>query len=471
MEIAKQNPRGLTAIREWQENLASRGSAHPGQQRAFLLQAMQNILRRGFFESNAKIYQRFTAQALNNLYSFARDSAVVTGAGCVLDYLSTLFALQSLGSIRYGPYRRSSEAFDDPALIDRDPLCSFFAVQSGQYPWDPDPREGFWQVHTSHASTALFSCLLRYRVPEPILGWMRQKSSEYEAEIRSGYAASPGVSVEHYSGGAEWLLSAGGRYAPPPGPNFPTLRNWSRRGPWVYDVIARPASLFFFPPGKNLAVERDIIHTRTGWDGDQLALRGNFLYAHAPVISGETDSWPFQLPPGECPDSSVTETPEFLFRFCTPSGKGVHLVFSKVRAQPWKWPWQQSFVRGGLEVVPNEMAPDLKGLRERITQNNGEGRKGNSIPYTTVDGKRLWLNTGYAPGKSGILRPTEEHWKGLLRAWQQRDAREIAFVDGRGALRFRNPITGETVRGDFREWWRPLRWIDSVSDRQLGSGK
>ena len=57
--------------------------------------------------------------------------AATAGAGCLLDYLSTLFAFQSYGSLRYGPYRRSSEAYQDTSLIGRDAACSFFASKAG----------------------------------------------------------------------------------------------------------------------------------------------------------------------------------------------------------------------------------------------------------------------------------------------------------------------------------------------------
>ena len=76
--------------------------------------------------------------------------------------------------------------------MNRDAACSFFAIQSGVLPWSPDPGHGLWSRNTAHASLALYSAVLKYRVPAPILHYMRERPAEYRAEIRSAYADGRG---------------------------------------------------------------------------------------------------------------------------------------------------------------------------------------------------------------------------------------------------------------------------------------
>jgi hypothetical protein len=481
-ELLVRNPRNLPDIAALRDSLLRAGvelEPERGGQRGFLLRRMQAVLRHGFFEFNARVYQRFTAQALNNLHSFARDSVVALGAACALDYLSTVFALQSLASIRYGPYRRSSEAYLDQRLAARDPLCSFFAVQTGIYPWNPDPSHGFWSRNTSHASTALFSVLLKYRVPEPVRAWMRGHAAEYEVRIRSGAetrSAEAPVS-ERYAGGPGWLLSAGGRYQSHGGPNFPTLSHWPGRSPWVYDVIARPANLILYPsPRGRLREEKDIIRTRTGWDGDQLALQGRFLYAHAPALSYRGEEWPFAVPNGICPDTAEYESPHFRFRFCDLSAShGIFLVFSKLRTRRGDWLWKrQRHVRGGLEVVPASEAATFRRLIEvTLARHAGTAPGGIRPPvYTDWSGTRLLLNPRYQPGAKGVLRAVEPESRrtppGESMLWKDPALLSARLLDPRsgglaqvrdGRLRFRDPVTGGELECDFREWWRPRRHL------------
>jgi hypothetical protein len=483
--LLNNNPRNLSAIDALRDSLTRAGmvlNVSRGGQRAFLLKRLQTVMVKDFFEFNAKIYQRFTVQALDNLYSFAADSSVAVGAGCVLDFLSTSFALQTLASIRYGPYRRSAETFEDKTLVDRDPLCSFFAAQTGVYPWDSDPQRGFWQRNVSHASTALYSLLLRYRVPDPLLRWMRDRPDAYEAEIRSGYSASPESTevTQRYAGGPHYLLSAGGRHENAPGANFPIALPWPTHRPWVYDVIARPSSLLLYPSTGRMNSEEDIIHARTGWDGDQLALHRRFLYAYAPAESYAGQEWPFAIPSGECSDTTEYRTPAFLFRFCAASSQGVYLVFSKVRLNLGEWLWKrQHYVRGGLEVIPMSANTSLRAIIARTLEQNSTRpvtlRRSPAYAYTTWEGSRLLLNPRYSPGLPGwfaVSEPDslsgpggEPDWP---RKWGEKvllqarvldpSPRWLAAVD-RGTLRFRNPESGETMTCDFREWWRPARGI------------
>jgi hypothetical protein len=229
--------------------------------------------------------------------------------------------------------------------------------------------------------------------------------------------------------------------------------------------------------------EQDIIHARTGWDGDQLALHRRFLYAYAPAESYAGKEWPFAIPSGECPDTSEYRTPAFLFRFCAAASQGVYLVFSKVRLNLGEWLWKrQHYVRGGLEVIPMSADASLSKIIARTLDQNSTRpvtlRRSPAYAYTTWEGSRLLLNPRYGfglPGWFAVSEPeslsgpgSEPLWP---RKWGERVLLQARVLDprprwlaaaDRGSLRFRNPESGETMACDFREWWRPSRRILSV---------
>jgi hypothetical protein len=506
-QLIFENRRGLPALAALRDSLEGAGVVldnGQGSLKRLLLQVMQQALRKGFFEFNAQIYQRFTLHALDNLYTFSHDPAVSEGAACLLDYLASVFAFQSYEAVRYGPYRRSSEVYDDSSLIGNDAVCSFFALQSGAFGASAGAPGGIWRTRTAHAHMALFSAVLGYRVPAPILAYMQQRPAEYRAEIRSAYAGR-GLRrrpTESYSGGPDWLLTAGGRYESYAGPNFPTLRFWFSDAPWVYDVITRPGSLLLSPARERPQEVKDILHFRgTQWRANNMAIHRKFLYGYTPVDEYNSRAWPQHVPAGWRWDGKTYPTRDFDFRFFDRSDRGVYVVLSRVRpAKTWlRWGYQK-YLRGGIEVVDTAQIASLEALRDSTLAHNAPKAHWLIGPrrytYVDIDGTRLVLNARYDGTREGILHvheapdssaksiprvtlpfaPPAAEGDGpaqagftaffrhapnpllqveLFRPWRGK----VAVADGEGGMWLYHPATGGYCLADFREWWNPRRIV------------
>ena len=512
-----ENTRNLSALTVLRDSLVNEGivlNNAQGSLKEVLLKEMHRTLCKGFFEFNALIYQRFTLNALNNLYSFAHDSSIQNGSGGLLDYLSVTFAFQSYGSLRYGPYRRSSEVFQESNLIRNDAACSFFSVQSGVYPWDKKSMQAFYEDHITHSSMALFSTVLKYRIPDPILDYMQNRPEQYQAEIYSAYSGNGDrkIATERYSGGKNYLLTAGGHYEKYAGLNFPTFKFGLKKSPWVYDVITRSSSLILNPTTENPKQLEDILHFRgPQWQSNNMALYANVLYGYAektrakPFISD--DNWPQVLPVkwtetqyGGNLYATTFATEKFDFRFIDRSKSGVYIVLSRLHPEKTFFHWSfQNFDRGTIEVIDTSRIRSIAALKDSVLALNSpsserpnffnKSNRGNRYIYVNFSGERIQLNPRYDGKNDGIIAleagkgksndlvkneavagffnpsdffktflPTktsplfivksEGQWKG-----------QIALADGEGELKIFNSRTGGTVSVDFRNWWNPQRLV------------
>ena len=512
-QLIWENSRQLPQLAALRDSLVRSGVVldnGQGMLKRLLLTVMQQTMRKGFFEFNAQIYQRFTIHALDNLYTFSRDQAVADGAACLLDYLSAVFAFQSYDAIRYGPFRRSAEVYEDSSLIGNDAACSFFGLQSGAFAWKAEATHGLWHSHTAHSSMALYSAVLGYRVPDPILRFMQARPGGYRAEIRSAYAGNGSRKrpTEVYYGGGSFLLTAGGRYETYAGPNFPTYGYWLRLNdaPWVYDVITRSGSLILDPKKDRPREIKDILHFKgSQWRANNLAIHRNFLYGYAPVDAYDGREWPQQVPAGWTWDGKTDSTRDFDFRFLDRSDAGVYIVLSRLRpAKAYFKSASQKFLRGGIEVVDTAAAHSLAALRERTLAANSPKAHWPLGPhrYSYVDfsGAVLHLDSRYDGDREGIVRTEEaEPGEGALAIPEVRlpfsvsasgnasdketaslagflgkDERspplfqvdvyspwrgKVALSDGEGNMYVFNPATGGYCLSNFREWWNPRRKI------------
>jgi hypothetical protein len=362
---------------------------------------------------------------------------------------------------------------------------------------------------------ALFSSVLKYRIPDPILNYMQVRPLVYRAEIRSAYA-DKGYSnepTELYSGGPGYLLTAGGQYQGFSGPNFPTPRFWFSDAPWVYDVITRSSSLILDPVHEKPGTLADILHFKgSHWRGNNMALYPNFLYGYAPANRYQSEEWPHQVPlqwegGGEGPSDSARQgfalasaiaplnaitkqtflSPDFEFRFLDRSKSGVYIVLSRLRPAKTFFRWRhQKYIRGTLEVVDTSKVRSLVELKDRmLILNTPIGSRDPSQQkyiYVNIDGDRIFLNPRFGSEKEGILktepketvlnqeiRPNlgfEPHFQvEALSPWKGK----VAVSDGHGSLFLFNPNTGSYGIANFREWWNPERiWVDQTLASRVG---
>jgi hypothetical protein len=525
-QLIWENGRRLPELSALRDSLVRSGVVidnKEGMLRRLLLQVMHQAMCKGFFEFNAQVYQRFTIHALDNLYSFAHDRSINDGSACLLDYLSTVFAFQSYGSVRYGPYRRSSEAYEDSSLNESDAACSFFAVQSGAFPWNMDPRKGLWQEHAGHATMALISAVLKYRVPDPILQYMQERPAEYRAEIRSAYAGSGSRKhpTEVYYGARNFLVSAGGRYDSYSGPNFPTYRHWFSDAPWVYDIVTRSSSVILDPSRERAGSLLDILHfDGTQWRANNLAVHRNFLYGYSPSGEYNGAGWPQRLPIRWTGTISTTYvTRDFEFRFLDHSSAGVYVVLGRLRPSSTFFRWgYQKFLRGTIEMVDTSKVASLSALKDSVLARNSPLRHWPLGPrryvYVDFSGDKIQLNPRYDGRKDGIVRVEEPSravtrdmpglalpfpfpWNGDKTAAERPQALagflvgrpepappllqvdlyspwkgKAALSDGQGNMYVFNPATGDYLVANFREWWNPRRMVhvQTLPDPPDGDG-
>jgi hypothetical protein len=514
-QILWENARKLPELQTLRDSLVHAGIVidnDQGMLKRLLLKVMQQAMCKGFFEFNAQIYQRFTIHALDNLHSFAHDSSITVGAACLLDYLSTVFAFQSDNALRYGPFRRSSEVYQDSTLIANDAACSFFAIQSGAFTWSVDPEHGLWQTHTAHASMALYSSVLKYRIPDPILAYMQVRTSEYRAEIRSAYAGdgSRNGPTEVYYGAPNFLISAGGRHESYAGPNFPTYHYWFTDAPWVYDLITRSSSLLLAPQREKPFNLLDILHFKgSQWRANNMAIHRNFLYGYTAVDTYNSPAWPQHIPAqwnreGNAFRSYVAG--DFEFRFVDRSRSGVYIVLSRLRQPKTILHWgYQKYLRGTIEVVDTAKVKSLSSLRDSVLALNSSKHHwhlgSRRFVYVNFEGERIQLNSRYDGTKRGILRivekarsselslpsftlPFDFPWLGeetvskvpgikveprSKRASVQSPQFQVDLLtpikgravlsDGQGNMYVFNPETGRFLLVNFKEWWNPRRLL------------
>ncbi len=512
-QILFENPRHLQGLQALRDSLLTAGVVidnNQGMLKRLLLRVMNQAMCKGLFEFNAQIYQRFTIHALDNLYSFSHDPSIQDGAACLLDYISTLFAFQSYGSIRVGPFRRSSEAYQDTTLLQNDAACSFYAIQSGSFAWNREPLHGFWSHSTSHASMALYSSVLKYRIPDPILNFIQTRHGEYRAEIHSAYVSKEGLThpTEIYYGGPNYLLTAGGRYETYAGPNFPTYKYWFSDAPWVYDVITRSSSLLLEPVREKPRSWADLLHFKgPQWRANNLSLYRNFIYGYTAVDSHNSPLWPQHIPVQwiDATRKPLTcQTQDFQFQFIDRSKFGVYLVLSKLRPSKTFLRWEyQKYLRGTVEVVDTAKIKSILLLKDSILALNSPKKSWPSwfhrYVYVTLNGDRIHLNSRYDENKTGILTvesattnmvsespeillPFPFPWAGDTlpdihpMAIPVASKQSLAFVhplfqvefftpwrgkaaisDGRGNMYVFNPSSGGYVLLNFQEWWNPKR--------------
>jgi hypothetical protein len=167
---------------------------------AWMMRHLGGFLRGHFEEYNARPYQGYTVDALTNLHSHAEAPGVARSAGMVLDYLSAVFAVQSNGLRRHGPFRRQARYASTPITHDHDTETARFAVLAGSYRYlEPSAGEAPYGSHFM-----LSAALGSYRVPDTILDLMVRKDQGpyYQRLHHDG--------VELYASSPSYLISAGG---------------------------------------------------------------------------------------------------------------------------------------------------------------------------------------------------------------------------------------------------------------------
>ena len=244
----------------------------------WLLDFLGELDAKGLYEFNSIPYLGYTLTALLNLEAFGSQE-IKTAARKLLDRLNWDYALGSLDFRRFAPFRRQYKHAGDIKL-DADYHTALMKSWISLSPRAPKSLvvEGGGLHH------AIWGCWSPYRLPDETAEWILNKPSEYFASIGHG----PGASPEIYSGGPNFLLTAGG----------------VNRG-LQSQIVARPITLLLRDAASKLA---DVVHlSGPGADFNQWNNTGvwkNMAVAAGPVhvpiswqVTAEAKGWSVYLRP------------------------------------------------------------------------------------------------------------------------------------------------------------------------------
>ncbi|HOK09766.1 MAG TPA: hypothetical protein PLT82_08145 [Candidatus Hydrogenedens sp.] len=167
----------------------------------WLIDYLEDMLMNGEYEFNSIPYLLYAVQALLNLEEFPDSTEIRVRAHKVLDSINWKYALGSLQFRRCAPFRRRFEYADTTSLV-IDPhtaLMRWWCL--------PESDNAPGKEMTRH-SRILFAVLSPYTVPPIVKKWASEKPHDYFVQIGYGENGTP----EIYSGGTEYLISAGGVY-------------------------------------------------------------------------------------------------------------------------------------------------------------------------------------------------------------------------------------------------------------------
>lgn len=165
----------------------------------WLLKLIAELRAAGPYEFNSIPYEGYTLIALLNLEAFGSDR-LAEAARALLDQLNWNYAVGSFNYRRFVPFRRQYAHSDDTAL-DGDRHVALIKTWMSLHPdvaTDPSLSRG--------QHIALWACWSSYRLPDETANWILRRESNYFVRIGHGRKASP----EIFSGGADYLLTAGG---------------------------------------------------------------------------------------------------------------------------------------------------------------------------------------------------------------------------------------------------------------------
>ncbi|MEV7968146.1 hypothetical protein AB0O34_19480 [Sphaerisporangium sp. NPDC088356] len=196
----------------------------------WLLGYLHTIAKHDFHEYNARPYQRYSLNALINLFEFSSDPRVRTAARIVLDYTTVKFAVSSNRLRRVGPFRRLVSDVNGPGaprndlVLSADPQFGFFLAYTG--PVNPDGTGGEW-IQFQWSTEGLIAGLSSYRPPaaayvhaltktEAVQHWLYHG----ERPAVRGFGGTPLLAspeppaggIEIYYSSPSFLLTAGGMF-------------------------------------------------------------------------------------------------------------------------------------------------------------------------------------------------------------------------------------------------------------------
>jgi hypothetical protein len=170
----------------------------------YMLGRLQSFLQNDFLEFNSRPYQSYTDHALENLYDYAKDRRVKTGARLALDYISGKYAASSNFLRRNAPYQRRASQYSDALLDNSDAPTARFTLLSGMYQVSQEISPPSFLISRGYSHDLQRAVASSYSPPGPMLDLLMN------ATHRNFYQRIQHGPVEIYASRPEYLITAGG---------------------------------------------------------------------------------------------------------------------------------------------------------------------------------------------------------------------------------------------------------------------
>ncbi|QKW10075.1 hypothetical protein HUT18_30310 [Streptomyces sp. NA04227] len=191
----------------------------------WLLKTLQVIAEHDFLEFSARPYARHSIHALLNLYEFADDIDIRTGAQVILDYVMVKCAISSSRCRRVAPFRRHQEQinhqnneYNDIFAQRGDQISGYFMACTGNT--GPDGKPVLFHAGFIDQFTAVIGGTSSYRPPPAAYIWamgvgnppslQRFQHGKRPQLVAAGEDADGGLEIYYKS--PSFLMSAGGMF-------------------------------------------------------------------------------------------------------------------------------------------------------------------------------------------------------------------------------------------------------------------
>ncbi len=226
-----------------------------------MLTSLQNVLKGDFIEYNSRPYERYTVDAIENLYDYAQNDSVKTAARMVLDYLAAKVAASASDGRRDPPYRRrESHNHLDLFHSEADPLAARFFIYTAPTAAMRDmyPAKS---VTIAAAQEMVLEATSTYRPPDRIIDlWVNPAGRSFFQRFHYD-----GAEVDSAEPG--FLITGGGL---PTGPAYTVLGQGQGEDRGVVEPV------MLMPAGALTTVSQMIHAGAASPQGDQLCIGPGF---------------------------------------------------------------------------------------------------------------------------------------------------------------------------------------------------
>ncbi len=390
----------------------------------WILNHLQEFMKTGFSEFNARPYQGYTWIALTNLYEYSEDQKVKVMAQMVLDYLSAKFAVQSLDLRRYGPIRRQIRYHNIERLTSGDRVSDWFKMTAGNFGLTeslPENLNGPLQNYF-----AFFSAIQSYTPPDFVLDILLSKEEPIFQKFKES-------DPEIYFSSPSFLLSAGGRH-----------RNQLDAGDGQNDALGFATTLM--PKGSEMQLSRlfHFVGHNKRFEVNNTCLFKNFACGYNLHIPRHI--------PSECRVSSRGGWDFFDLNNC-PVSYGVYVAVKSQRSIEGR-----SKNHGVMEVrEASELSFEdfrkivLSRNKVQTLRESGEGI------YHTSRGDRIRYDMSLPTGKNTILRVNSKDQTKGFQFWKLAEG-DVINSSGNGLIEVK--YQGRSLTLDARDANNPQRVLN-----------